>query len=372
MLDSVAVDAQTQNVLLLAGSAVLVLLMTPAVVLFYGRWRAFLPTFGPMLLAAVLWIVYGYGLTFGSPWVRGFLGNPLALPAPSPHQLAFAAYHGAVAVFAVALITSAVAARVRTGGWMLFAALWATLVYFPVAHTVFDVTDGYVFNDLIVNDQAGGTVVMVSGGAAVLAVLLVLHRRGQRWVATPRRATTTIAAALLLWIGWLGLNLGSESVVDDLLPLQLQNTLVAPVAGIVAWVVVERIRSRRSTWRGAASGAIAGLVAVTPACNILTPAWTILLGLLAGALCALAVGLGARFGFGDSFDVVGIHLTGGILGMLYIGLFGSGIGWRDNGQPDRLVAQAVATLGIAAYSFVVALLLAWVIDRLVGLRARLE
>jgi Amt family ammonium transporter len=208
---------------------------------------------------------------------------------------------------------------------------------------------------LEVNDQAGGTVIMISAGASVLAFLMVF--RGQ-----PARSKLpiriSIAGALLLWAGWFGVTVGSEGMIDGLFGTLWLNTLIAPIAATLAWALVETLRHGRPSASGVASGVVSGLVAVTPACNILTPDWTIILGVLAGALCSLAVSLkrGARLGGG--FEVVGICLVGGVLGMLYVGLFGTGIGWRDNGQPDRLIAQAEAAIGVAGYAFVVTLVVA--------------
>jgi Amt family ammonium transporter len=238
----------------------------------------------------------------------------------------------------------------------VFATIWITVVYLPLAYTVFNVQDGWLFTVLEVNDQAGGTVILISAGASVLAFLIVF--RGQL-IRETQSIRLSISGALLLWVGWFGVTVGSETMIDGLFGALWLNTLVAPVAAALAWLLVETLRYGRPSVRGAACGIVSGLVAITPACSILTTDWAIFLGILAGALCSLAVSLKRRLGFANGFDVVGINLIGGVLGMLYIGLFGTGIGWRDNGQPDTLIAQAEAALGVAGYAFVVTAVVAW-------------
>jgi Amt family ammonium transporter len=178
----------------------------------------------------------------------------------------------------------------------------------------------------------------------------------------------TLLGAALLWFGWFGFNSGSEAAVDGVAAIAWINTLVAPSAAILGWLIVERIKDGKPTSIGAASGAVAGLVAITPACNILTPGWAIVLGILAGAVCALAIDLKFKLGFDDSLDVVGIHLVGGLLGTLYIGIFGSGIGLIDTGSFKQLSVQAIAGFGIGIYSFGLAWIIGTVIQRTMGFR----
>jgi ammonium transporter, Amt family len=359
------------NIPLLIASAVLAMIASIAAGLFYGplpriagsraRWLL-----GTAALVVVIWAIYGYGMAFGPALVPGFLGNPvssypelLARAAADRlgANLAFALFQATLVLLTLTLLGAGISGRLRFRPWLVFAAIWCTVVYLPLAYTVFNVQDGWLFTVLEVNDQAGGTVILISAGASVLAFLIVF--RGQL-IRAKQSIRISIIGALLLWVGWFGVTVGSETMIDGLFGALWLNTLVAPIAASLAWVLVETLRYGRPSARGAACGVVSGLVAITPACNILTPDWAIFLGVLAGALCSLAVSLKRRLAFDDGFDVVGISLIGGMLGMLYIGLFGTGIGWRDNGQPDRLIAQAEAALAVAGYAFVVTAVVAWI------------
>jgi Amt family ammonium transporter len=390
---SAATDAITSNVnsLWLLVAAALVLLMTPGVAFFYGGMvkaksvvSMMMMSFGAMGLVGVLWVLYGYGLSFGPPLIPGFLGNPSTLfglgelvgigkggaMSPNLPGLAFAGFQATFAIITVALISGAIADRAKFGAWMIFAGVWATLVYFPVAFWVFNLTQGWAAFGLKVNDFAGGTAVHINAGAAGLALALVLGKRVgfRKGLSKPHNVPLTLLGAALLWFGWFGFNAGSEAAVDGVAAIAWINTLVAPCAGIIGWLIVERIKDGKPTSIGAASGAVAGLVAITPACNILTPGWAIVLGVLVGAVCALAIDLKYKLGFDDSLDVVGIHLVGGVIGTLYIGVFGSGIGLLDTGSPKQLVVQAIAAFGIAIYSFVLAYAIGWTIQKTIGFR----
>ena len=188
----------------------------------------------------------------------------------------------------------------------------------------------------------------------------------------PHNVPLTLLGAALLWFGWFGFNSGSEAAVDGVAAIAWINTLAAPAAAILGWLVVEKIKDGKATSIGAASGAVAGLVAITPACNILTPGWAIVLGLLAGAVCALAIELKFKLGFDDSLDVVGIHLIGGLVGTLYIGIFGAGIGLLDTQSLDQLGVQAIGAFGVLIYSFVLAYAIGWVIEKTIGFRVKNE
>jgi Amt family ammonium transporter len=390
---SAATDTITSNVnaLWLLVAAALVLLMTPGVAFFYGGMvkaksvvSMMMMSFGAMGLVGVLWVLYGYGLSFGPPLIPGFLGNPSTLfglgelvgigkggaMTPNLPGLAFAGFQATFAIITVALISGAIADRAKFGAWMIFAGVWATLVYFPVAYWVFNLTQGWAAFGLKVNDFAGGTAVHINAGAAGLALALVLGKRVgfRKGLSKPHNVPLTLLGAALLWFGWFGFNAGSEAAVDGVAAIAWINTLVAPCAGIIGWLIVERIKDGKPTSIGAASGAVAGLVAITPACNILTPGWAIVLGVLVGAVCALAIDLKYKLGFDDSLDVVGIHLVGGMIGTLYIGIFGSGIGLLDTGSPKQLFVQALAAFGIAIYSFVLAYAIGWTIQKTIGFR----
>ncbi|MCU1513095.1 MAG: ammonia channel protein, partial [Microbacteriaceae bacterium] len=352
LVTSAATDALTSNLnsLWLLVAAALVLIMTPGVAFFYGGMvRAksvismMMMSFGAMGLIGVLWFAYGYGIAFGTPAIPGWLGNPfdgslglgkfLAIGKdgamnPDLAGLAFAGFQATFAIITVALISGAIADRAKFGAWMVFAGIWATIVYFPVAYWVFNLGDGWAPHILSVNDFAGGTAVHINAGAAGLALALVLGKRVgfSKGLSKPHNVPLTLLGASLLWFGWFGFNSGSEAAVDGVAAIAWINTLAAPAAAILGWLIVEKFKDGKPTSIGAASGAVAGLVAITPACNILTPGWAIVLGLLAGAVCALAIELKFKLGFDDSLDVVGIHLVGGIIGTLYIGLFGNNVG----------------------------------------------
>jgi Amt family ammonium transporter len=397
VLSDATTDAITLNVnsLWLLVAAALVLLMTPGVAFFYGGMvkaksviSMMMMSFGAMGLVGVLWVLYGYGLSFGPPLIPGFLGNPATLIglgdllgagkdgalAPDLNGLAFAGFQATFAIITVALISGAIADRAKFGSWMIFAGVWATVVYFPVAYWVFNLTDGWAPAALGVNDFAGGTAVHINAGAAALALALVLGKRVgfKKGISKPHNVPLTLLGAALLWFGWFGFNSGSEAAVDGVAALAWINTLAAPAAGILGWLIVEKIKDGKPTSIGAASGAVAGLVAVTPACNILTPGWAILLGVLVGAVCAVAIDLKFKLGFDDSLDVVGIHLIGGMIGTLYIGIFGSGIGLLDTGSFKQLGVQALAAFSIAIYSFVLAYAIGWIIQKTIGFRIRNE
>ncbi|WP_349903044.1 ammonium transporter [Parafrigoribacterium humi] len=390
---SAATDHITTNLnsLWLLVAAALVLLMTPGVAFFYGGMvkaksvvSMMMMSFGAMGLVGVLWVLYGYGFAFGPALIPGWLGNPSDLFGlsglmgvgkggalePDLNGLAFAGFQATFAIITVALISGAIADRAKFGSWMIFAGVWATLVYFPVAYWVFNLGNGWAAFGLKVNDFAGGTAVHINAGAAGLALALVLGKRVgfRKGLSKPHNVPLTLLGAALLWFGWFGFNAGSEGAVDGTAAIAWINTLVAPCAGIMGWLIVERIKDGKPTSIGAASGAVAGLVAITPACNILTPGWAIILGVLVGAVCALAIDLKYKLGFDDSLDVVGIHLVGGVIGTLYIGIFGSGIGLLDTGSLAQLGVQAVAAFGIAIYSFVLAYAIGWIIQKTIGFR----
>ncbi|MCS5712974.1 ammonium transporter [Herbiconiux sp. CPCC 205716] len=383
------------NSLWLLVAAALVLLMTPGVAFFYGGMvkaksviSMMMMSFGAMGLVGVLWVLYGYGMAFGTPLIPGLLGNPFdgsiglgsllgidesGAMSPDLAGLAFAGFQATFAIITVALISGAIADRAKFGAWMVFAGVWVTVVYFPVAFWVFNLAEGWapVWG---VNDFAGGTAVHINAGAAALALALVLGKRVgfQKGIQKPHNVPLTLLGASLLWFGWFGFNAGSEAAVDGVAAIAWINTLAAPAAAIIGWLIVEKIKDGKPTSIGAASGAVAGLVAITPACNILTPGWAIVLGVIAGAVCALAIELKFKLGFDDSLDVVGIHLVGGIIGTLYIGIFGAGIGLLDTGSLEQLGKQAGAAAVVLVYSFVMAFIIGWIIQKTMGFRIKNE
>lgn len=399
-------DAVTAiNSLWLIVGAALVLLMTPGVAFFYGGMvkaksviSMMMMSFGAIAIVAVLWVIYGYGLAFGTPLIPHFLGNPFdasnnliglssllhigkdGAMSPDLPGLAFAGFQATFAIITVALISGAIADRAKFGSWMIFAGVWVTLVYFPVCYWVFNLGDGWAPSVLGVNDFAGGTAVHINAGAAGLALALVLGKRVgfKKGINAPHNVPLTLLGAALLWFGWFGFNSGSEAAVDGVAAIAWINTLAAPAAATLGWLIVEKIKDGKPTSIGAASGAVAGLVAITPACNILTPGWGLLLGLLTGALCAVTIELKFKLGFDDSLDVVGIHLIGGLFGTLYIGIFGAGIGLIDrigNGDATpftQLGAQAIGAFGVGIFSFVLAFLIGTIIEKTIGFRVKTE
>ena len=384
-------------------SAALVLLMTPGLALFYGGMgrsksvlNMLMMSFSALGVVSVLWVLYGYALTFG-PTKAGLLGfsrdllglDDLAadtVTAGLP-DLAFAGFQMMFAALTVALISGAAADRMRFGAWIAFTALWATLVYFPVAHWVFnfgvlqedgsyaDRTGGWIVQRLGAIDFAGGTAVHINAGAAALALVLVLGRRKGfgREAVRPHNLPLVVLGAGLLWFGWFGFNAGSALGATGTAALALINTQVATAAALLAWITTERLRDGHATTLGAASGAVAGLVAITPACAAVKPVAALLIGLVAGVACASAVTLKHRLRYDDALDVVGVHLVAGLVGTLMIGLVASEeVGGRAGlllgGGGGLLADQAVAAGAVLAYSFVVTFLLALAIKVVLGLR----
>ena len=392
-----AATATDLNSLWLMVAAALVLLMTPGVAFFYGGMvkaksviSMMMMSFGAIALVAVLFVLYGYSMAFsqGSGWaIPGIVGNPFAsfalIPqltagadgAPDLNALAFAGFQATFAIITVALISGAIADRAKFGAWMVFAGVWVTLVYFPVAAWVFNLgDDGGWIQGFGVNDFAGGTAVHINAGAAGLALAIVLGRRVgfAKGMVKPHNVPLTLLGAALLWFGWFGFNAGSEAAVDGIAALAWINTLAAPAAATLGWLIVEKIKDGKPTSIGAASGAVAGLVAITPACNILAPGWGMVLGLITGAVCALAIDLKWRLGFDDSLDVVGIHFVGGWIGTLYIGLFGNGRGLFFGFGPASLGQQFVGALAVTVFSFFSAAAIGWIIQKTIGFRVTSE
>ncbi len=394
-------------------SAALVLLMTPGLALFYGGMvraksvlNMMMMSFGALALISVLWVLYGYSIAFGDDVGAGLLGSPfeffglsnllgtegvdngfaatsLVFTIPS---MAFVAFQAVFAIITVALISGAIADRARFGPWMVFAGIWATVVYFPVAHWVFafdgaeSETGGWIANDLLAIDFAGGTAVHINAGAAGLALALVLgKRRGfGRDPMRPHNLPLVMIGAGILWFGWFGFNAGSALAANGQAAEVYVTTLAATGAAALGWLLIEKLRDGHATSLGAASGVVAGLVAITPACSSVTPIGAILVGLVAGVVCALAVGLKYRLGYDDSLDVVGVHLVGGLWGTLAVGLFASasttaGVdGLFYGGGLDQLWRQAVGAGAVLVYSFVLTLVISFVIARTMRFRVAEE
>jgi len=386
-------------------SAALVLLMTPALAFFYGGLvkaksviSMMMLSFGSLALVGVIWVLYGYAIAFANEGTDTFygidgvigidtayLGLEGLLTTPDGAMfppLAFAAFQATFAIITVALISGSIADRAKFGAWLVFAGIWATVVYFPVASWVFNFTivdgkivdGGWIAYNLGAIDFAGGTAVHINAGAAALALALVLGKRigFAKGMDKPHNVPFVLLGAGLLWFGWFGFNAGSELAADGIASLAFINTIAAPAAAVLGWLVIERLKEGKATSVGAASGAVAGLVAITPACASLTPVWAIVLGLITGALCALAIELKFKFGFDDSLDVVGIHLIGGLIGTLFIGFFATDVGLLFSGSFDQLGKQAIAAFTVLVFSFVISYIIGLIIEKTMGFRIKNE
>jgi len=402
---------------MLASSA-LVLLMTPGLAFFYGGMvrakgvlNMLMMSISAMGVVTVLWVLYGYSLAFGNDvgnlfgdptqyWgLKGLIsGNAVAadpttgtaavdIPlAGTLPQTVFVAFQLMFAIITVALISGAVADRLKFGGWLVFAGLWATFVYFPVAHWVFafdGITGeygGWIANKLKAIDFAGGTAVHINAGAAGLVLAIILGKR-RGWPGTPMRPHNlpfVMLGAGLLWFGWYGFNAGSATSSGGVAAATFVTTTVATATAMLAWLLTERIRDGKATSLGAASGIVAGLVAITPSCSSVNVLGALTVGFIAGVLCALAVGLKFRLGYDDSLDVVGVHLVGGLVGTLLIGFLAAPEapaavkGLFYGGGFDQLWRQAAGAFAVLAYSVIGTAILALIVKYTIGLRLGAE
>ncbi len=402
---------------MLASSA-LVLLMTPGLAFFYGgmvRTKSVLNmlmmNFACIGLVSIMWVLYGFSEAFGNDSFHGLIGNftqyvgmsqgatyglvgsSTILPSKGVTGtaipiLVFAAFQLMFAIITPALASGCIADRTKFGPWCIWVVLWTSLVYFPVAHWVFDFNGttsdigGWIANNLHAEDFAGGTAVHINAGAAGLALALVLGKRlgWKRDPMRPHNVPYVMLGAGLLWFGWFGFNAGSAVGSNTLAGLAFVNTNTATATAMLGWMTVERLRDGHATALGAASGAVAGLVAITPACGFINPGASIVLGFVAGGICAFAVGLKWRLGFDDSLDVVGVHLVGGIVGTLLIGLFGQTTsantgaqnGLFHGGGFTLLGRQAVAAGAVMVFSFTISYVIALAIDKTMGMRVPAE
>jgi ammonium transporter, Amt family len=369
----------------------MVLLMIPGLALFYGGMvrsksvlNMLMMVMGAAFVVGILWVFYGYSMTFGTS-SGGLIGNFTeyfgleSLIADDPEAttppIAFVAFQMMFACLTVGLIAGAIADRTKYAAWMIFAGVWASLVYFPVAHWVW-ASGGWIF-EMGVIDFAGGTAVHINAGAAALALAIIIGKR-RGWPKTPMRPhnlTIVMLGAGLLWFGWFGFNAGSALAANNTAAVVVLNTMAATCAAAIAWLVVEKIRDGHATSLGAASGIVAGLVAITPACSAVSPIGAIIVGVVAGALCALAVSLKYKFKYDDSLDVVGIHLVGGLVGTLLIGILATDLapagvnGLLYGGGADQLGKQAIGAFAVLGYSLIVTAIIAFIIKAVMGFRA---
>jgi Amt family ammonium transporter len=374
--------------------------MAPGLALFYGGMvrsksvlNMMMMTFGSLAAIAILWVLVGYSLAFGDDLGAGLLGDPTQYAglgqlmsadsngSSSVPLILFAVFQGLFCVITGALVSGAIADRARFGAWMVFVSVWTLLVYAPIAHWIFDFsseghTGGWMANELGVLDFAGGTAVEICSGASALALALVLgHRVGfGKEAMRPHNLTLVMLGAGLLWFGWFGFNAGSALGANQTAAVVFTTTLLAGAAGSLGWLALERVRDGHATSLGAASGLVSGLVAITPSCGSLSPIGSIVMGLVAGVVCALAVGMKYRFGYDDSLDVVGVHLIGGLVGTLGIGLLASSVapagvdGLLYGGGVSQLGKQSLGALAVLVYAFVVSGMIGLVVDKLMGFR----
>ena len=379
-------------------SAALVLFMTPGLAIFYGGMvraksalNMMMMSFAAIGVTTIIWVLYGYSLTFGTSQ-GGFIGDFSHLGLSGTldevvgaegHQiptLAFAMFQLTFAIITVALLSGAIADRAKYGSWVLFVAVWITLVYIPVAHWAFasqSGNGGWIIDKLGALDFAGGTVVEINSGAAALALALVLGKRDgfKRDPMRPHNMPLVLLGAGMLWFGWFGFNAGSALSAGSLAATAMINTQIASAAASMTWVLYEKRRDGKATTLGVASGAVAGAVVITPACGYVNPLGALILGLIAGVASAYAVSRKYKFGYDDSLDVVGVHGVSGIIGMIGIGLFATVTvnatgkeGLFINGSAALLSKQLIAIAAVAAFSFCATWLIATLISRTIGFR----
>ena len=377
-------------------STALVMLMTPGLALFYGgmvRRKNVLGTIMQSFIAlgvvSIIWILWGYSLAFG-PDVGHFIGNlswvglrnvgltPDPDYAPTvPHQ-AFMMFQMMFAVITPALITGAFAERFKFKTYLLFLVLWSTLVYAPIAHWVWGV-GGWIRN-LGALDFAGGLVVHISSGTAALVAAMMVGKRKVHLdeITKPNNLTMTLTGAALLWFGWFGFNAGSALVSGSLSTAAFVSTHIAAAAATISWLIIEWWHRGQPTVLGAASGAVAGLVAITPASGYVGPMAALLIGLMVGALCYFAVGIKSKLGYDDSLDAVGVHGVGGTFGAIMVGLFASkainpaGSNGLFYGNYHLLGVQVISVAAAIVYSFAITWIILKVLDKTLGLRLDVE
>jgi Amt family ammonium transporter len=399
---------------MLVASTLVLMMTTPALALFYGGMsrsksvlNMMMMSFVSLGIVAVVYVLWGWSMSYGGGDVAGLFANPFTtfgLEGVGPEEYVFVAFQMTFAVITAALISGAIADRVKFSAWVLFVPLWVTLSYFPLAHMVwgggflspanenglpallFGFAEGIA--DVVPQDYAGGTVVHINAGIAGLVLALVIGRRlgfGKEPI-KPHNLPLTMIGAGLLWFGWFGFNVGSIVFVEgdggeaDIAQFMSEtgvtwiNTTVATAMAMLAWLLVERLRDGKGTSLGAASGVVAGLVAITPACGAVDVYGAMAIGAAAGALCALAVGLKYRYGFDDSLDVVGVHLVGGLVGTVMIGLVSAGDapggidGLLYGGGLSPLVIQVLVALFAMLWSGVATLVVALLIKYTLGWR----
>jgi ammonium transporter, Amt family len=390
-----AAHVNTGDTAWLLAATALVLLMTPGLALFYGgmvRTKSVLNmlmmSFVSIALVTVVWLAAGYSLAFGDDAFAGVIGGldhagmahitPDSVHGTVP-TLLFATFQLTFAIITAALISGAVADRTKFAAWLVFVPVWTLLVYVPITHWVWG-PGGWIANKLGALDFAGGLPVEIASGASGLALCLVLGPRlgFKKDAMRPHNLPMVILGAGLLWFGWFGFNAGSALGANGLAAAAFLNTLAAGCTGLLGWLFVEQKRDGHPTTLGAASGAVAGLVAITPSCGTVSLLGALVVGLAAGVVCSYAVSWKFRLNYDDSLDVVGVHLVGGVIGTLLIGLFaekamtGGTEGLFYGGGLAPLGKQLLAVVVVALYAFAVTYGLGKLLDKAMGLRASEE
>ncbi|WP_188684186.1 ammonium transporter [Nesterenkonia cremea] len=369
----------------------LVLFMTPGLALFYGGLtqtksavNMMMMSFAAIGLVAITWALWGDGIAFGDT-AGGFFGNPsdnfalYSMLEESPYGLIEVGFGATFAIITTALISGAIADRAKFSAWMIFVPIWLTLVYAPLAHWVWGegglLVEGGLIGDAVGEavDFAGGLVVHMCAGLAALALVLVIGPRSHFAPVKPHNVPFVLLGASILWFGWFGFNVGEAEFPDES-GLNVINTMLAPAAALVAWLLTEWARGKKPTPVGAASGIVAGLVGITPAVAFVSPLGAIILGAIAGAVCCFAVDF--KYGkYDDTLDVVGLHFVAGLWGTIAIGLFGreeligdgrSGI--LLGGGFDLLLAQIVACVVTLVFAFVATYIIGMAIHKTIGFR----
>lgn len=388
------------NAFMLVATLLVLMMTTPALALFYGGMtrsksvlNMMMMSYIAMAIVGIIWVLWGYSMVFGGDGT--FFASPmtnLGLKDVGYDGYTFMMFQLTFAVITTALISGAIADRVKLSAWIVFVPLWATLSYFPLAHMVFGCTDSALICTKIgAQDYAGGTAVHINAGVAGLVLALVVGKRlgFGREAMRPHNLTLTMLGAALLWVGWYGFNVGSIVFSDGIdsstqflneTGLTFANTTLATMAAILGWLAVERIMHGKATTLGAASGIVAGLVAITPAAGAVDIFGALAIGVIAGGLCAVAVGWKYKMGYDDSLDVVGVHLVGGIAGTVLIGLFSTTAGEGDGiaggavdglfygGGFGSLADQALGVLVAIGWSGAVTLVIALAIKYTMGWR----
>jgi Amt family ammonium transporter len=378
----------------LLASTALVLLMTPGLAIFYGGMvrttgvlNLIMMSFISIPLVTVAWLLVGYSLAFSEDGASGFVGNlkhlgMLGINPDTVHgavpEILYATFQLTFAIITAALVSGAIADRAKFAAWVAFVPLWAIVVYAVVAHWVWG--PGGWLNKLGVLDYAGGLVVEIVSGSSALALALVLGPRigFNKDAMRPHNLPLVLLGVGLLWFGWFGFNAGSALAANGTAAAIFLNTLVAGCLGMLGWLSVEQVRDGRPTTFGAASGVVAGLVAITPSCGTVPSLGAAVVGLAAGVVCSFAVSAKFRLNYDDSLDVVGVHFVGGVVGVSLIGLFATAVmtsgpqGLFYGGGFTQLGKQSLAIVVVTLYAFTVSFALGKLIDRVIGFRVSPE